>query len=87
MRELRNQASRVVRRARSGERIVITLDGVPVAQIVPLDPTPNEPSIEELVASGRLIAPLTNAPPDDPAPILLEGVGPLSDIVVGQRDW
>ena len=32
VRELRNQASQVVRRARSGERLIITVDGVPAPE-------------------------------------------------------
>ncbi|MDQ3554229.1 MAG: type II toxin-antitoxin system prevent-host-death family antitoxin [Chloroflexota bacterium] len=35
IRQLRNYASRVVRRAQAGQRIVITVDGVPAAQIGP----------------------------------------------------
>ena len=31
IRELRNQVSRVVRRAHAGERLIITVDGVPAA--------------------------------------------------------
>lgn len=33
IRELRNQVSAVIRRARAGERIVITSNGIPVAEI------------------------------------------------------
>jgi prevent-host-death family protein len=86
LRELRNQASRVVRRARAGERIVITVDGVPAAQIVPLDPGDREVTMEELVAQGRLIAPRVATPPVSPMPVDLEGVRLLSDIVAELRE-
>jgi prevent-host-death family protein len=36
VRELRNQASRVVRRARAGERLIITVDGIAAAEIGPV---------------------------------------------------
>jgi prevent-host-death family protein len=85
LRELRNNASRVVRRARAGERLIITVDGVPAAQIVPLDTTLHEATVDELVATGRLIPPRASAPAPPPAPARLEGVPPLSDIVAEHR--
>lgn len=51
IRELRNQVAAVVRRAGEGERIVITVDGKPVAQLGPLDPTSGA-SLDDLVAAG-----------------------------------
>jgi prevent-host-death family protein len=86
LRELRNQASRIVRRARAGERLIITVDGVPAAQIVPLDPGDREVTMEELIAQGRLIAPRATAVSIAPAPVDLAGVRPLSDIVAEQRE-
>ena len=38
IRELRNQVAAVVRRAAAGERVVVTVDGRPVAQLGPLEP-------------------------------------------------
>ncbi len=55
IRELRNETSRVVRRARSGERIIVTIDGIPAAQLVPLDDGRKERTLEELIATGSLI--------------------------------
>lgn len=57
IRELRNHASRVVRRAHAGERIIITADGVPMAQIVPMDAPLVERSIDDLIAAGLVQAP------------------------------
>src|SRR5512138_707827 len=37
VRELRNNVAAVVRRAAAGERVVVTVDGVPVAQLGPLE--------------------------------------------------
>src|SRR5213592_4960645 len=38
IRELRNDVAAVVRRAAAGERITVTVDGRPVAQLGPLEP-------------------------------------------------
>jgi prevent-host-death family protein len=57
IRELRNQAAAAVRRAGSGERIVITVDGHPVAQLGPLEPLADRPTLDDLAARGLVIAP------------------------------
>jgi len=74
LRELRNQASRIVRRARAGERIVITVDGVPVAQIGPLTPETGDTTLQALVAQGRLLAPRSSEAPTPAAPLEVPGV-------------
>lgn len=51
IRELRNNVAALVRRAGVGERIVVTVDGVPAAQIGPLD-APAATTIDDLVAAG-----------------------------------
>ncbi|MPZ98386.1 MAG: type II toxin-antitoxin system prevent-host-death family antitoxin [Dehalococcoidia bacterium] len=51
IRELRQYASRYVRRARAGEIITITDHGEPVAELRPL-PKPGS-RLEQLVAEGR----------------------------------
>jgi len=56
IRELRNQASRVVRRARAGERLIITVDGVPAAEIGPVRTAAHAGSLDELIATGAVIA-------------------------------
>jgi prevent-host-death family protein len=57
IRELRNQASRVVRRARAGERLIVTVDGVPTAEIGPVSAAGRAASLEELIATGAVVAP------------------------------
>jgi len=61
IRELRNYASRVVRRAKAGERMVITVDGVPAAQIGPLNDGTADRSLDDLVAAGLVLPPRTRA--------------------------
>ena len=67
IRELRNQTASAVRRAGAGERIIITVDGRPVAQLGPLEPTDGEPTLADLISRGLLVAPRR---PDRPAPSL-----------------
>ena len=49
IRELRQQASAVLRRVAAGEPVVVTEYGHPIARIVPLKPS----ALEQLVAEGR----------------------------------
>src|SRR4051812_41319166 len=66
IRELRNDVAAVVRRAAAGERIVVTVDGRPVAQLGPLEPT-GAPTLDDLIASGHVVAARRAAPDDPPA--------------------
>lgn len=69
MRELRNNIAAVLRRAAAGERIVITVDGVPAAQLGPIEPTA-APTLDDLVATGLVHAPLRpGAAATEPTPI------------------
>ena len=61
-RELRANLAAVVRQAGAGERVIVTIDGRPVAQLGPLEPT-GAPSLEELAASGLLEPPRRARPP------------------------
>ena len=71
IRELRNQVSRVVRRARAGERMLITVDGVPVAEIGPVR-AERATTLPELIATGAVTGPRTRTdtrpPRPEPAP-------------------
>jgi len=64
VRELRNQVAAVLRRAEAGERIVVTVDGRPVAQLGPLT-APGAPTLADLAAAG-LVEPPRTAHPADP---------------------
>lgn len=54
IRELRGRLTSLVRRAGSGERIVITIAGRPVAQLGPVEPASAEVTVDDLVARGLL---------------------------------
>ena len=77
IRDLRNDTSRVVKRARGGERIIVTIDGVPAAELGPISTRSAKPSLEELIASGVVRPPLTRTPPPPPHPIEA-GAGPTT---------
>lgn len=62
-RELRANLAAAVRQAGAGERVVITLDGRPVAQLGPIEPA-GTPSLAELAAAGLVEPPRR---PDRPA--------------------
>lgn len=58
IRELRNQVAAVVRRAAGGERIVVTVDGVPTAQLGPLEAGgADELGLADLAAAGLVEPP------------------------------
>lgn len=54
IRELRNQSAAIVRRAGAGERIVITVDGHPIAQLGPLEAPADEITLDDLAARGLI---------------------------------
>jgi antitoxin (DNA-binding transcriptional repressor) of toxin-antitoxin stability system len=65
-RELRANLASAVRQAGAGARVVITLDGHPVAQLGPLEPA-GAPSLTDLAAAGLVEPPRHRdrpAPPD-----------------------
>lgn len=69
VRELRNNVAAVLRRAAAGERVVVTVDGIPAAQLGPIEP-PGRPTLEDLVASGLIHPPQRpGAAVTEPTPI------------------
>ena len=79
IRELRNQVAAVVRRAGGGERVVVTVDGVPVAQLGPLSPVGGL-TLDDVVAAGlavparRLDRPPAPPPADVPVDVRVAAV-------------
>ena len=68
VRELRANVAALVRRASSGERVVITSDGVPVAVLGPLEPAAGGVTMDDLVAAGLVVPPGRLDRPDAPEP-------------------
>jgi prevent-host-death family protein len=69
IRELRNETSQVVRRARAGERIIVTVDGVPAAEIGPIGAVTEARTIDDLIATGRLLPRQSTTPPRPAQPV------------------
>jgi prevent-host-death family protein len=87
IRELRNNVAAVVRRAAAGERVVVTVDGVPAAQIGPLE-APAAVSIDDLVAAGLARPPGRRdrppAPEAEDAPVDVRPDGVLDELRGGR---
>jgi prevent-host-death family protein len=86
LRELRNQASRVVRRARAGERLIITVDGVPAAEIGPVREAERATSLDELIATGAVVVARTRTPPPPPKPARVPSGRSSSDVLAELRE-
>ena len=71
IRELRNSVSDLVRRAGQGERIVITVDGRPMAQLGPLQPDAEGVTLHDLAGAGLIQPPAAagEATMPDPYPV------------------
>jgi prevent-host-death family protein len=80
IRELRADLSRLIKRVREGEEIVVTDRGKAVARIVPVD---GQRKIDRLIAAG-VVKPAPRRTPR-PLPKPIEGAGPLSDLVIEGR--
>jgi prevent-host-death family protein len=68
IRELRNNVAAVVRRAGAGERIVVTVDGAPVAQLGPISGA-GDLTIDDLVAAGLARPARRDDRPPTPDPV------------------
>ena len=72
IRELRANVAALVRRAASGERVVVTSDGVPVAVLGPLSPDGGAGvTMDDLVAAGLVVPPGRTDRPEPPEPATL----------------
>jgi prevent-host-death family protein len=67
VRELRGELAAAVRRAAAGEPTLVTQHGRPVAQLGPLDAA--APNLEQLLASGAVVAPRRTSAWRPPAPV------------------
>jgi prevent-host-death family protein len=66
-RELRANLAAALRTVAAGERLVVTVDGRPVAQLAPVEPT-GAPTLADLAASGLVEPPRRSRPTDPPSP-------------------
>jgi prevent-host-death family protein len=80
IRELRADLSKWVARVRDGDEVVVTDRGTPVARLVPAK---GERTLDRLIREGRA-TPARRRKSGD-LPPLVEGIEPLSDIVLRDR--
>jgi prevent-host-death family protein len=71
IRELRADLAAHVRRAGAGQRVVVSVDGRPVAQLAPLEAEGGQTVLADLYASGAVVAPRRTDParPAPPVPV------------------
>ncbi|MCP4958833.1 MAG: type II toxin-antitoxin system prevent-host-death family antitoxin [Actinomycetia bacterium] len=67
IRELRSDLAAHVRRAGAGDPVVVTVDGKPIARLVPLGDG-GDPSLDDLIAAGLLEPPRRSETPPPPQP-------------------
>ncbi|HYZ98826.1 MAG TPA: type II toxin-antitoxin system prevent-host-death family antitoxin [Acidimicrobiales bacterium] len=83
VRELRNNVAAVLRRAAAGERVVVTVDGVPAAQVGPLEANAAL-TLDDLVAAGLVRPPSRRDRPPPPeaedAPVDVRPDGVLDEL-------
>jgi prevent-host-death family protein len=85
VRQLRNDVSRILKRANAGERLIITSNGVAVALIGPLQQRSDKPTLEELIASGKVFPPTTRSAPPPAQPIPFDGPMTSEEILEEHR--
>ena len=71
IRDLRQNLAALVRRANSGERVLITVDGQPVAQLSPVSPEPTGVTLWDLASAGLIEPPNRHDRPTPPEPLPL----------------
>ncbi len=64
IRDLRTNLAALVERARAGERVVVTVNGRPAAQLGPLDPGAGPTTLDDLAARGMVVLPRRRDRPD-----------------------
>ena len=69
VRELRNQVAAMIRRAGDGERLIVTVEGKPTAQLGPLAPDRSGFTLWDLAGAGLVEPPRRSDRPDEPSPL------------------
>ena len=75
-----------MRRARNGERLIITVDGVAAAEIGPVSANERAGTMEELISIGAVLAPSTRTAPPAPTPRPAPNGVSSSDVLRQLRD-
>ncbi|MDG1366856.1 MAG: type II toxin-antitoxin system prevent-host-death family antitoxin [Acidimicrobiales bacterium] len=81
IRDLRADLATHVRRAEIGERVIVTIDGRPAAQLAPITPI-GEPTVDDLAAAGLVRRPLRDDRPGAPTDLPLLPIDVTPDQVL-----
>lgn len=73
IRELRADLAALVRRAGAGQRVVVSIDGRPIAQLAPLQAPVDAPTLADLIATGAVLPPRRRGPARLAAPVPVWG--------------
>jgi antitoxin (DNA-binding transcriptional repressor) of toxin-antitoxin stability system len=66
--------------------MVITVDGVPAAEIGPISAAVRAASLDELMATGAVVAPQAQTPPPPPKPVRAPSGRSSTDALAELRD-
>lgn len=70
----------------AGERLVVTIDGVPAAQLGPLNDGSGAAAVEDLLAAGLLRSPRARGAAPPPRPVQAPPGRTTTEILREQRD-
>jgi prevent-host-death family protein len=87
IRELKNNLSRYIRRIEAGDRVIVTANGRPVAELVPLAALhPHRVSrFARLIASGVMTPPAESGDPLEDCPEILLPPGTAAGLIDSDR--
>ncbi len=83
IRELRAGLATHVRRAEAGDRIIVTIDGRPAAQLAPISPG-QRPTMDDLAASGLVGLPRRPDHPGSPTELPLLPIDVSADLALAE---
>ncbi len=81
VRDLRADLATHVRRASTGERLIVTVDGRPAAQLAPISPS-GAPDLDDLAAAGLIRLPLRDDRPGPPGDLPMLPIDITPDAVL-----
>jgi len=86
IRELRQDLSRHVRKAGSGQSVIVTIDGEPRARLVPFIEDTVELTMDELIATGQVIPARRRGEKPPPPPPMVKANRPSKEILDELRE-
>jgi prevent-host-death family protein len=86
IRELRQDLSNQVKSVANGESVIVTVDGQPKARLVPFIPERTEMTMEELIATGRVIPARRRGEKPPPPPPRIKGLRPSKEVLDELRE-